>query len=395
MPRQSTSVAAAFDPKRTSSLKDHLTAGAKDQACPPTEAANSIYCSLPFSLASWFNMPCEGTALVKDADPICPTKLRVEAATACQLACPTCPTAEGRIDAALGRGFLRADNFRRLLDQAGGSLQSVELSNFGEAFFNPQLLDIFQIAHERNVSLTINNGANLNNVREEVLEGLVKYRVRILRCSIDGTTQQVYAVYRRNGTLDTVLGNIKKINEFKAVAGSRYPELVWQFVVFGHNQHQVAGARLMARILGMSFFAKLSWDTDFSPVTEVEELERQLGHAATRERFLTQNNAIYFESNCQQLWQQPQINFNGQMLGCCKNYWTDFGGNAFDDLNAAINSPRMIYARAMLQGEAPPRDDIPCTKCDLYAARRRLERWVVPEEAATDFPGPSDQNKAN
>lgn len=313
--------------------------------------------------------------------PISPTTLRVEATTACQLACPTCPTAEGMVDASLGRGYLRAGDFRRLLDQGQGSLRSIELSNFGEPFLNPDLLDIMRIAHEQNVVLTINNGANLNAVRAEVLEGLVKYRVRTLRCSIDGTTQEVYAAYRRHGSLAAVLTNIKKINEFKAASDEPFPALIWQFVVFGHNQHQLADARLAARILGMSFHAKLSWDDSFSPVTDIEMLERQLGHAATRERFLAQTGEPYFGRVCHDLWQQPQINSNGQMLGCCVNYWAEFGGNAFDDLAAAVNSPRMDYARAMLQGDASPRDDIPCSRCDLYAVRRRLGRWVVPEVA--------------
>ena len=324
-------------------------------------------------------MPCEGTALVKDADPICPTKLRVEAATACQLACPTCPTADGRVNSSLGRGFLRAENFGRLLDQSQGSLRSIELSNFGEPFLNPELLEIFRIAKERDVALTIFNGANLNNVRDEVLEGLVKYRVREVRCSIDGTTQGVYAAYRRLGSLATVLANIKKINEFKVSSGSSYPALTWQFVVFGHNQHQLADARLAAQILGMRFHAKLSWDDDFSPVAGVEILEQQLGHAATRDRYLAQTGQPYFGRVCHDLWRQPQINFDGRMLGCCVNYWAEFGGNAFDDLSGAVNSPRMNYARAMLQGTAPPRDDVPCSSCDVYAIRRRLGRWVAPE----------------
>jgi MoaA/NifB/PqqE/SkfB family radical SAM enzyme len=284
------------------------------------------------------------------------------------------------VGASLGRGFLRPENFRRLLDQGEGSLRSIELSNFGEPFLNPNLLEIFRIAYERGVALTINNGANLNNVRTEVLEGLIKYRVRLLRCSIDGTTQEIYAAYRRRGSLATVLGNIKKINELKAASGSGFPELIWQFVVFGHNQHQLAEARLAARILGMRFHAKLSWNDRFSPVTGVETLERQLGHAATRDRFLAETGEPYFGHVCHDLWKQPQINFDGRMLGCCVNYWGDYGGNVFDDLDAAINSPRMAYARAMLQGKVPPRDDVPCSRCDVYAVRRRLERWVVIEQ---------------
>lgn len=26
----------------------------------------------------------------------------------------------------------------------------------------------------------------------------------------------------------------------------------------------------------------------------------------------------------------PQINWDGKLLGCCLNFWGDFGGNAFE-----------------------------------------------------------------
>jgi hypothetical protein len=44
------------------------------------------------------------------------------------------------------------------------------------------------------------NGANLNNVGEEVLEGLVKHRVRDITCSIDGAGQGTCAICRRGGS---------------------------------------------------------------------------------------------------------------------------------------------------------------------------------------------------
>ena len=55
------------------------------------------------------------------------------------------------------------------------------------------------------------------------------------------------------------------------------------------------------------------------------------------------------------------------MLGCCRNFWGDFGANAFQDgLHEAINSEKMQYARSMLTGKNLEREDIPCTTCDIY-----------------------------
>ena len=69
--------------------------------------------------------------------------------------------AEGKVEASLGRGFLRAENFRRLLDQGRGSLRSIELSSFGEPFLNPHLLEIFCIAHRGERTVTPVSGVDL------------------------------------------------------------------------------------------------------------------------------------------------------------------------------------------------------------------------------------------
>ena len=82
---------------------------------------------------------------------------------------------------------------------------------------------------EKNVAVSIANGANLNNVRDEVLEGLVKYRVRLITCSIDGATPESYRKYRVRGNFDQVIRNIETINSYKHGYQSAVPKLAWQF----------------------------------------------------------------------------------------------------------------------------------------------------------------------
>jgi hypothetical protein len=80
---------------------------------------------------------------------------------------------------------------------------------------------------------------------------------------------------------------------------------------------------------------------------------------------------------CLQLWNDPQINWDGKMLGCCRNFWGDFGGNAFTDgLIESVNSERMDCARKMLTGTSLPRDDIPCTACEMYHAMRKRSQFI-------------------
>jgi MoaA/NifB/PqqE/SkfB family radical SAM enzyme len=304
-----------------------------------------------------------------------PTKIRLEASSVCQLRCPSCPNASRAIVPVVGSGFLSSGDFQRLLD-ANHHIKEIELSNYGEIFLNPDLLEIVRQAYERKVTLTADNGANLNDVGEGVLEGLVKYRFQNINCSIDGASSETYKRYRVKGDFDRVIENVKRINLYKKQYRSRYPLLAWQFVVYGHNEHEIPVARQLARELGMGLRLKLTWDTKFSPVRDLEFVRKEVGFVS-REEYEGKRGVDYMQGICHQLWDQPQINWDGKMLGCCRNFWGDFGGNAFEDgLHSSINSERMRYARDMLTGRRPPRDDIPCTTCSIYLGMKANGRWL-------------------
>lgn len=192
-----------------------------------------------------------------------PPSIRIEASSACQLKCPSCPTGQGLLKTSVGSGFLKFKDFQNLIDK-NSWVKDIELSNWGEIFLNPGLIQIMQYAHEKGVRLTANNGVNFNTASDEVLEGLVKYQFASLNCSIDGASADTYAIYRRQGSFENVIANIKKVNLYKAKYNSPYPQLRWQFVVFGHNEHEIAAASAMAAALDMAFYVKLSWDEDFS-----------------------------------------------------------------------------------------------------------------------------------
>lgn len=304
-----------------------------------------------------------------------PAKLRLEASSACQLKCPACPNTSNAMSPTIGRGFLTFHDFRRLLD-GNRWIREIELSNYGEVFLNPDLPRIIKYAYERNVALTAHNGVNLNNVKESTLESLVKYKFRALTCSIDGASSESYRAYRVGGDFETVIANVKRINVFKQRYRSGYPRLTWQFVVLGHNEHEIPAARELAHQLGMKFRLKLSWDDELSPVRDQDFVRQQVGFAS-RDEYARKRGVDYMQGICHELWEQPQINWNGKILGCSRNFWGDFGGNAFSDgLLSSINNERMTYARAMLLGNRAPRADIPCTTCSMYLAMQDRGRYV-------------------
>ena len=310
-----------------------------------------------------------------------PRAIQMDASSHCQLACPVCPTASGATRPVLGSGHLKLADFERLLDR-NPEIAEVELSNYGEMFLNPQLPELLACAYEHKVTVSGSNGVNMNFASEAALNAIVKYRVRALTCSIDGATQETYSQYRINGHLERVLAHIDRICELRHTTGSAFPLLDWQFVAMGHNEHEIETARAMALARGMHFFPRLSWSADHSPVVNSDLVRIQTGlGAATREEFREKKGVEYTRDICYQLWKAPVINWDGKMLGCCVNYWGDFGANVFSDgLAASMSNPKLVHARKMLLGELESRADIPCTNCDQYKEMRRVRAWIKEDE---------------
>lgn len=306
---------------------------------------------------------------------IMPKMILLAASSVCQLRCPSCPNTTKEILPTVGHGFLRLNDFKKLVDENPG-IKKIELSNYGELFLNPDILEIIKYAYKRKVFLTADIGTNLNTVTNDVLEGLVKYKFRSMGISIDGASNETYTQYRIRGNFDRVIENIKQINLFKKQYHSKYPLLTWQYVVFGFNEHELAKARKLADELNMAFSPKLSWDNKFSPVVNREAIRQEIG-AATRDEYKEKYGVDYKQSICHQLWERPQINWDGKVLGCCRNYWKDFGGNVFTDgLMECLNSDKLSYARDMLLGRQKPREDNPCSICDIYLDMRKKGDWL-------------------
>ena len=314
--------------------------------------------------------------------------VRVEAATACQLRCPTCPTGDGKTRDTIGIGYLSPENFETLLEKSPW-IRHVELSNWGEIFLNPRLETILECAHRRGVTLSADNGANFNYAADRTLEALVTWHLRSMTCSIDGASEETYKVYRRGGSFERVVANIRRLNELKARHGSDEPRLLWQFVAFGHNEHEIPAARSLAESLDMAFSVKLAWqdlyaDRDFSPILDAATIRNETGTgAADRQEYYTRHGERYLQKSiCTQLWTSPQINWDGRMLGCCVNYWGDFGNVFRDGLEETFRGEKMTYARKMLAGQAPPRADIPCVTCTYYQTMKQDNHWITPGDIA-------------
>lgn len=310
-----------------------------------------------------------------------PKKIRLDMTSFCQLKCPACPMTALSIKEK--QGYVHIEQFKKLIDD-NLWIQEIELANHGEVFLNPDLLKIFEYAFNKNITLTIDVGVNLNNVKENVLEGLVKYKIKSMKCSIDGASQETYSQYRVGGNFNTVLKNIDKINEYKQKYNSIFPLLNWTFIIFGHNEHEIEKAQALAKEKNMSFSYKLNWNSSFSPLKNHEYVKRVTGFKQTTvEEFRLQNNEHihFFKNMCDNMWIIPQINTNGEVFGCCRFIRKPFGGNAFTDgLMNVINSENIKNARLMLTGLLEDQGNNMCSECFIYQDMKKTGKYIPIEK---------------
>lgn len=316
--------------------------------------------------------------------------ISIDASTICQLKCPECSNAKGIIkNGIIGSGYLKFSDFKKLI-QENPEIRNIELSNWGEIFLNPDLKSILKYSFQKGIKLSAGNGVNFNDVAESVIESLVKYQLSYINFSIDGASQKTYAKYRVKGQYSKVISNIKKLNFYKSKYKSALPSLSWQFIIFGHNEHEILAAKKLSDELNMVFISKLNFSS-FSPVINSEKVKKDAGIVAvSRTEYKELTNKDY-KRPCCQLWYSPQVSWDGKVLGCCVNKWRSYG-NAFNEgLNTVLESALYQKTKNVLKGLYSIDNSIPCYECPTF---KNIEGKPITDkeiEAYSNFIHPAEQ----
>ena len=285
-----------------------------------------------------------------------PESVKVDVCTKCQLNCPECYMRTHN-NGVLGAGYTKFSVFKDFVDR-NSSIRSMDIGCNGEVFLNPELDKILNYCHEKDIAITMSGGTNFNTVSEKALEALVTSQVIEVCISIDGATDDVYSQYRRNGNLNRVLRNIKKLNQYKEKYHSEYPHLRCQFIIMESNYHQLEDIAKLAEEYHMSIYYKKEWGNHFTP-EDIEYVKQVTG--LDYDESCNPN-----EGYCYQMIFSPQINWDGRLLGCVIVYRDDWGVNAFEDgLISSLNCNRYRDAICNLLDGGNIKDlKNPCIDCN-------------------------------
>ena len=290
----------------------------------------------------------------------------IDTTNICQLKCPLCHTGLGTIQR--DKGVMNFDVYKKTIDEIKDYCLWLSLYSWGEPFLNKDIDEFIKYAHDANIATIISS--NLNKPLDaDMAERLVKSGLDSMIVSLDGTTQDVYEVYRINGHLAPVLANLKLISETRERLGSQTPYIEWQFIVMRQNEHQMDEARELAKSLGVDdiVFKKV----DFPHGEDDDEVAKKW--VPVHSEGFTRDNPLekpYEEGGvrCWRLWRSGVVNWDGGYAPCC--YLTDaaddFGNVKDTSIKSIWNGANYQTARKLFKDDYTPDRYVGCINCNVY-----------------------------
>lgn len=242
-----------------------------------------------------------------------PGTMSIEPTTACNLRCPQCPS--GLRSFSRPTGSLSMELYQKIIDENQRHLSYLMLYFQGEPYIHPRFTDMVAYASSRNIYTATSTNAHF--LTEENAEKTVRSGLHRLIVSMDGTTQEVYEKYRIEGSLEKVKEGLLNLKKAKEKYKSNKPYTILQFVVFGHNEHQMDEAKRFKMIYGAD---ALAFKT--AQIYDFQENSNLLPSDPALSRYMKTKNGLYAIKNkllnhCWKMWHGCVVTRDGSVVPCC------------------------------------------------------------------------------
>ena len=275
-----------------------------------------------------------------------PIGISIEPTTSCNLRCPECPSGLRNFTRPIG--MLNKALFQKAIVEIKHTTTYLTFYFQGEPYLNPQFLEMVKIADEHKIYTSTSTNAHYltkANALDTIKSGLKRIII-----SIDGTTQDVYEKYRVGGDLNKVLEGTKNLIEAKRELGSSFPKVVFQFLVFKPNQHQIQDLRKLASLIGVDEVKlKTAQIYDFENGNELIPSLDQYARYKKNDSGKYQIKSKLL-NKCWKLWNSCVITWDGKVLPCCfdKDAKFEMGNIQFESFKQIWQNDKYVAFRKSL-----------------------------------------------
>jgi radical SAM protein with 4Fe4S-binding SPASM domain len=288
-----------------------------------------------------------------------PVSISIEPTTSCNLQCPECPSGLRQFSRPTGK--IEDKTMDRIIDQLGKYLMYVTFYFQGEPLLHPKFLEYTR--QLKNKHIIVGTSTNAHFLTQEKAVEVVKSGLDRLIVSLDGSDAQTYSQYRKGGNFDQVVENIRSMVETRNSMNSKTPFIELQFIVFKHNEHQIADIKKLGEQLGVN---QVSIKT--AQLYEFEkgnELMPGLVKYSRYEEYMPGKYRIKSQlpNQCYRSWSGNVITWDGGVVPCCfdKDATHRFGNLLTQEYRAIQQDPQY---KAFLQQILLDRSQIEiCRNC--------------------------------
>jgi radical SAM protein with 4Fe4S-binding SPASM domain len=211
-------------------------------------------------------------------------------------------------------GNLKEDFFKNTIDEIHKELMYLIFYFQGEPYINPKFLEMVQYAQSKGIyTITSTNGHFLNetNARKTIESGLDR-----LIISVDGTTQDTYESYRKEGNLEAVLQGARNVVKWKRELKSKTPHIIFQFLVVRPNEHQIPDIYRLAEEIGIDEVKLKSAQVyDYENGNDlIPKNDKYARYELKNGTYIVKGNII---DHCWKLWHACVITWDGLVVPCC------------------------------------------------------------------------------
>lgn len=242
-----------------------------------------------------------------------PLSIEIEPTTSCNLRCPQCPS--GLRQFTRDTGMLGFNLYKKTIDELQHELIWLILYFQGEPFLNKEFLEFVKYASAKNIYTA--TSSNAHYFTDDVAKATVLSGLDRLIISIDGTTQDAYGKYRVGGNLEKVIDGTRKLLHYKQALNIKTPHIIWQFIAFKHNEHQIPEIKKLAKEVGVNELGIKTaqiydYQTSDALIPENKNLAR---YTKTAEGGYKIKNKLL--NQCWRMWRGSVITWDGLVVPCC------------------------------------------------------------------------------
>jgi radical SAM protein with 4Fe4S-binding SPASM domain len=210
--------------------------------------------------------------------------------------------------------MLETGLMQKVVDELSPNLLFMTLYFQGEPYLNKQFNAMVRMAADKNI-YTITS-SNAHYFSPEMAQEVVKSGLNRLIISIDGVDQDAYAHYRIGGNLQKVLDGTKNVLAAKKQLKSATPYVVWQFIVFKHNAHQLPEIKKLAKDYGVDYLQiKTAQVYDFETGDDwIPDDESMSRYKKMDGKFVFKNSLL---NQCWKMWHSAVVTWDGSVVPCC------------------------------------------------------------------------------